>query len=138
MRYSNGGSGGQPAVTNNKAWKDLSSNIPNQVVNEAGNSDLPGKDGGPYDAYRHLLWSAEMTRRYGEDIARFIAEAHEFDGRFRAGQSPQSEAMDRNNNEIGIDIGRNARSWEDVVRDARAEISRGQKSSGTKVVHQIM
>ena len=49
MRYSNGGSGGQPAVTNNKAWKDLISNIPNQVVNEAGNSDLPGKDGGPYD-----------------------------------------------------------------------------------------
>lgn len=31
-------------------------------VNEAIYSGLPGRGDGPADAYRHLLWGAELTR----------------------------------------------------------------------------
>jgi hypothetical protein len=48
-------------------------NIPRMAISEAGSANLPGKDGGPYDAYRHILWTAEMTRRYGETTARALA-----------------------------------------------------------------
>lgn len=61
-------------------------NLVRQAISEAYNNRLPGKDGRPYDACRHLLWSAEMTRCYGEDLARLIVEAHELDARIREGQ----------------------------------------------------
>ena len=107
-------------------WNDLKGggNIFNQAVNESGSSQMPGKDGGPYDAYRHLLWTAELTRRYGETVARAIADLHELDGNIRGGQAPEFEKMDRQNNEVGIDIGRNVRSWEEVVSRSRQEIGR--------------
>ena len=86
-------------------WQDLkpAGDIPRLAIHEAGSAKLPGKDGGPYDAYRHVLWTAEMTRRYGESVARAIAETHEIEGRLK-GQSLQSEAMDRRNNEVGFEI----------------------------------
>lgn len=95
-----------------------------KAINEAGSANLPGKENGPYDAYRHLLWAAEMMRLYGEEWARVYLEAHEIDGNIRQNQSPESEAMDRNNNEVGIGIGKNARSWDEVVERARRAIGR--------------
>ena len=88
------------------------------VINEAAQSDLPGRENGPADAYRHILLSAELTRQYGEDMARTILEAHEIQGRLE-GQSEESESMDRKNNEIGIKIGQDADSWNKVVEEAR-------------------
>jgi hypothetical protein len=32
---------------------------------EAVESQLPGRENGPADVYRHLLWGAELTRRFG-------------------------------------------------------------------------
>jgi hypothetical protein len=46
--------------------------IKDMVINEAAYSYLPGRDNGPADAYRHVLLSAELTRQYGELIARII------------------------------------------------------------------
>lgn len=43
-------------------------------------SQLPGRENGPADAYRHLLWGAELTRRFGEATARRILEDHEIQG----------------------------------------------------------
>ncbi len=40
---------------------------------ESVSSQLPGRGNGPADAYRHILWVAEMTRRFGESVARNIA-----------------------------------------------------------------
>ena len=40
---------------------------------EAGKSLIPGRRNGPADAYRHIIWAAEMTRRFGESAARALA-----------------------------------------------------------------
>src|SRR3546814_12001084 len=47
---------------------------------ETVTSQLPGRENGPADAYRHILWAAEMTRRFGEEQARENLELHERDG----------------------------------------------------------
>lgn len=92
------------------------------AMQESWWSNLPGRIDGPADAYRHILLAAELTRRFGEDYARAILELHERTGA-ADGQTSAAEAMDRANNEVGIDIGRNATSWEDVVSRARNEFS---------------
>jgi hypothetical protein len=33
------------------------------AADEAVESQLPGRENGPADAYRHLLWGAELTAR---------------------------------------------------------------------------
>src|SRR5512132_3841273 len=63
---------------------------------ESQSSKLPGRENGPADAYRHLLWAGELTRRFGEKRARLILGAHEIEGRI-LGQSPDAESMDRHN-----------------------------------------
>ena len=95
---------------------------------ESQKSKLPGREDGPADAYRHLLWSAELARRFGERRARYILGAHEIDGRIRGGQSPDAEAMDRHNNELGIAIGKQALSWNDVIKSARTVFDRSDRS----------
>lgn len=111
---------------------DLKQYIPSQAINEAAWSNLPGKDGGPYDAYRHVLWLAEMTRRYGEPIARMVAAFHEVDGVVH-GQSAKRYFMDQANNELGISLGKDAQSWGEVVERARALLNSSLNGSGPVV-----
>lgn len=108
---------------------DLYTYLPRQASNEAGSANLPGKDGGPYDAYRHILWLGEMTRRYGENTARSVAQAHEIEGDFK-GQDWQHRHMDEVNNEIGIEIGQEADSWNEVVSRARQLIDASLEGQG--------
>jgi hypothetical protein len=44
--------------------KNQINDVQRYVTNEAGSANLPGKENGPQDAYRHLLISAELTRRF--------------------------------------------------------------------------
>jgi len=106
-------------------WRKINEHFRKQVDDcaelancESVESQLPGRNNGPADAYRHILLAAELTRRFGEACARKILEEHEEDNR-RTGQTPDEEAMDRRNNEIGIQIGRAATTWGDVVAGAR-------------------
>ena len=85
-------------------------------------SRLPGWRNGPADAFRHIVASAEMARRYGSPIAKVLGEAHELRGS-AGGQPAEEAAMDRHNNNIGIAIGRDATSFDDVVARAKARIS---------------
>ncbi len=39
--------------------------ISDVATSESVSSQLPGRENGPADAYRHLVWAAEMTRRFG-------------------------------------------------------------------------
>lgn len=96
-------------------------------------SQMPGRERGPADAYRHILWAAELTRRFGEERARQILDLHEREGQ-QKGQPQDEEAMDRNNNEIGLSIGRFARNWRDVVSGARKVIS-GSAAEGSGAWH---
>ncbi len=98
------------------------------ATQEAVRSNLPGRENGPADAYRHLLWTGELTRRFGPLVAKAAGEWHEkrdlVPERFWWGSRAErkARAMDRNNNEIGIAIGRRAKTWDDVVRAAREVI----------------
>jgi len=42
------------------------SGVATQAIKESVHSQLPGRNNGPADAYRHLLLSAELTRQFGE------------------------------------------------------------------------
>ena len=106
--------------------------INNLAINESVWSGLPGRSDGPADAYRHILLAAELTRTFGETQARFMLNLHEWRGN-RDGQTPDSEAMDRHNNEIGISIGNKIRNknnkfgepigtWNDVIELSRKQI----------------
>jgi hypothetical protein len=100
---------------------------------EAVESQLPGRENGPADAYRHLVWGAELTRRFGEPIARAILELHEIQGDTSAligleGQTPEAAAMDRHNHEPAIAIGRRARTFDDVVQDAQEFMDQSDRS----------
>lgn len=79
--------------------------VASKATQEGIDSQLPGRENGPADAYRHLLLSAELTRRYGEGYARSLLEGHELTGNM-GDQQPDADAMDRNNNELGIEIGK--------------------------------
>lgn len=92
------------------------------AIRESLASQLPGRVDGPADAYRHILLAAELTRRFGEDFARMLLDLHEATGN-NGGQTSAAEAMDRINNEIGVDLGGNAESWRDVVSRSRNEFS---------------
>jgi hypothetical protein len=96
-------------------------------------SQLPGRENGPADAYRHLLWGAELTRRFGEDAARRILEGHEIQSTLstmiaRDGQTPEAAAMDGHNNELSIELGKRARTWDEVKQGAQEIIDRSDRS----------
>ncbi|MCK7613603.1 hypothetical protein [Roseibium sediminicola] len=94
----------------------------NLIVGETIASQLPGRqNGGAADAYRHILLSAECTRRYGPDTAFSILTDHELDA-----VNGADNGLDMWNNSIGMRIGQYVREndggWEDVVRLSRAAI----------------
>ncbi len=89
---------------------------------KAVESQLPGRDDGPADAYRHLIWAGELTRRFGESKARAILYGHEIEGRIKEKQPEGREEMDLHNNEIGIKLGKNAKNFDEVVKAAQQTI----------------
>ena len=110
---------------NQRIYDIFTGGAASQATNEANRSQLPGRENGPADAYRHITLAAELTRKYGEEIARKLLDGHEWTGN-KDGQTKPAETMDRHNNEIGIEIGKKLREsggkWEDVVREARKKI----------------
>lgn len=102
------------------------SGVATQAIKESVNSQLPGRNNGPADAYRHVLLSAELTRQFGESYARAALDFHEWDGN-RTGQAADTNRMDEHNNELGIALGKRlaaqpSSSWHDVVAGARTLI----------------
>src|SRR3546814_14914145 len=73
-----------------------------------------------------------MTRRFGEEKAREILELHERDGS-AAGQPEEVYAMEINNNEIGIEIGKSAKTFEEINAKAR-KVMDGRFTDGSGAV----
>lgn len=103
------------------------------ALDAARESRLPGWTGGPADAFRHIVASAEMTRRRSPALAWALGEANELKGNFFDRQSADDLEMDRHNNEIGRRIGEKARSFDDVLAGAREAISEGAAHGGSGV-----
>lgn len=104
---------------------------------ETKSSRLPGTHNGPGDAFRHIIWIAEEARTRGSLPAWAMGEANEIKGNYRAvdekdRQKPDEATMGRsNNNEIALRIARAAKSREDVVRLAKAEIAASFEHGGS-------
>lgn len=67
--------------------------------NYAG-GNLKWENDGHVDAYRHALWSARMTKRFGSEWTKEYTTSHEM----THGNPVQREAMDLYNNEVGRQI----------------------------------
>lgn len=73
------------------------SQLADQALSAAQASGLQGLHNGPADAYRHCLWSCEMSRAIGEDQAEDVGNIHE-----ELGNNPPGETcMDLHNNSQG-------------------------------------
>ncbi|MGJ3260426.1 MAG: DUF6973 domain-containing protein [Rhodospirillales bacterium] len=97
---------------------------------EAVSSQLPGRENGPADAYRHVLFAAELTRRFGESVARKLLQSKETgDSLFGISSSDTAKAveMDEHNNEVGIHVGKSAESWNQVIEASQKVISDSPK-----------
>ena len=98
--------------------------------------------GNEADAYRHLLWTAEMSRKTNPTIAKGISDYHEkvtlpfgLLGSAHPLQSKEEKEMDLFNNKLGLQIGQQSKSYEDTVRLAKEAIARGDVSLlGNKIV----
>ncbi len=90
----------------------------NKAIGESVASQLPGREMGPADAYRHVLLSAELTRQYGPGWATAGLMDHELDP-----SAGTDNGLDYWNNAIGLAIGNHVRKqggdWTDVVRLSR-------------------
>jgi hypothetical protein len=79
------------------------------------------------DAWRHLVWTAEMTRKYGKNIARGVSDWHELPiTAFLQGasllQTPEEKQMDLFNNALGIEIGQSSQSLDEIKQKATEAI----------------
>ena len=77
-----------------------------------------GKVGGNQDAFRHLVWQANLQREM-PFLAKFIGNAHESDyvpfvGAMGKGQGESEKQMDLYNNALGRKIADQATSMDDV------------------------
>jgi RHS repeat-associated protein len=72
----------------------------NDFLSSGGKIGLDSLHNGQADAYRHCLWSCEMSRSIGADQAETVGNIHEIYGT-RSGQPPGEEAMDIHNNAQG-------------------------------------
>ena len=77
-----------------------------------------GKVGGNQDAFRHLVWQANLQREMPL-LAKFIGNAHESDyvpfyGAMGQGQGESEKQMDLYNNALGRKIADQATSMDDV------------------------
>jgi len=79
-------------------------------------SQLPGRIDGPADAYRHLLLSAELHRRFEPEYADFLLDGHELDDFFGSGAASNTH-MDVFNNDIGKSIGIYVKSINGTTQD---------------------
>lgn len=84
--------------------------------------DKKGMIGGKNDAFRHLVGTALLAQRRGEPYAKFITNLHEKEilpgGYGARGHAPEQVDMDLYNNQIGLELARKAKTYDDLVRMA--------------------
>lgn len=85
--------------------------------------DISGEMGGEADAMRHLLFQAQLARKYGETPAKIISNVHEYT---TLGQPESQREMDLYNDVLGREIAAKAMSDEDLVRLAEKYVKSGR------------
>lgn len=83
------------------------------------------------DAYRHLVWQALMSKKFGPDFARLVGEYHESRMPAMLGGAgifpdEQEKEMDLYNNALGLEIAKQAKTPEDVYKLAKEYVDSGK------------
>jgi hypothetical protein len=81
--------------------------------------------GGKADAMRHLMYQADLSRRMSPAMAELISQAYESQ-LLAPGQPSAEKEMDLYNDALGREIGRQAKTDEDVVRLAREYVDKNK------------
>mgnify|MGYP000468675013 CR=1 FL=1 len=105
-----------------------------KYVDEGFDNYGTADDGGSMmssDAMRHLLWTAEMSRKFSPETAKNVSDWHEKEIPFgffggTHNQPEDQKQMDLYNNALGIKIGQKSNSYEDTVRLARETVDSGK------------
>lgn len=84
-----------------------------------------GLSGGKGDAMRHILLSAELQRSYPR-LAGPLLYGHEYVTNVLQGQTADDREQDLYNNQVGRDIGRKAKSREEIEQMARGAVDSGK------------
>ncbi|MDA3911696.1 MAG: RHS repeat-associated core domain-containing protein, partial [Bacteroidales bacterium] len=102
----------------------ISNNVSNFQINICRTADMPtGQEGDYGNAFRHVMWQAMITKKFGDKHANRMGNAHEnyIDRRdtnqrvFRGTRLGDADTVaDLLNNQIGIDIGNNNKSASNV------------------------
>ncbi|HHW4669316.1 MAG TPA: calcium-binding protein, partial [Xylella fastidiosa subsp. multiplex] len=80
---------------------------------------------GEWDAFRHAYASGAMTREYGETAAHLFGDLNEIRGDFIHNQSEYEKNMDKWNNSVGRNIGKDAASSDEIARRIYDAMKRG-------------
>ena len=82
--------------------------------------DIKGTTGGKNDAFRHIVGTALLAQRRGEPYAKFITNLHESEilpgGLGARGHPKEQVDMDLYNNQLGLEIARKAKDYDDLIR----------------------
>ena len=121
-----------------KAHLEYLENFPEQVAEASG---LPGPNGGPQDAYRHLIFASEAVRLFGRPIGLALVQLRETNQGLielvlrghhvqTDPRDPIRRRMDRHNNRIGADHGELARDAKDSVDSAGRRMIEAFRQAG--------
>lgn len=102
-----------------------------------GVADIPGRaeresvaafgvkesGGGKADAMRHLMYQADLTRKFNPTTANIVSRLYELTS---PGQSSAEYEMDLYNDALGREIGQRAKDEQDVVRLAREYVEKNK------------
>ena len=132
--YAQGGlvhlAGGGKPIPNPEDVQGMFSYAPGFYAEVADNIVPEGRTAGPNDAARHMLAAADLTRRIGNvplvgkhiagPVVKGMGYGHEIENYLRGkfGDKPQTKEdmeQDLYNNALGIELGRNASSFQDIV-----------------------
>jgi len=132
--YAQGGlvhlAGGGKPIPNPEDVQGMFSYAPGYYAEVADNIVPEGKSAGPNDAARHMLAAADLTRRIGNvplvgkhiagPVVKGLGYGHEIENYLRGklGDRPQTQEdieQDLYNNALGIQLGQNAGSFQDIV-----------------------
>lgn len=85
--------------------------------------EMSGEAGGEADAMRHLLFQAQLMRKYGELPAKMVSYIHEYTS---PSQPSAEREMDLYNDILGREIGKKAKSEEELIELARRYAESGR------------
>ena len=81
---------------------------------------------GEADAMRHMMFYAELTRKYGPTVAAALSGVNEYGVGFFQGKDER--AMDLHNDRLGRQIGQTAQSRQEIIDRAMNKIESGEAS----------